>query len=916
MSVTGQRIGHYEIGELIGTGGMGEVYRARDSRLNRDVAIKVLLPGVADDSERLARFNREAQVLASLNHPNIAHIHGIEPGPDGPLLVLEFVDGPTLADRIAGGALALDEALSIARQIADALEAAHERGVIHRDLKPANVKVDDRGTVKVLDFGLAKAIDSQSSPGSLANSPTITSPMTQAGMILGTAAYMSPEQAKGRVVDKRSDVWAFGCVLFEMLTGKRAFEGEDVTDTIAAVMRGEPDWNALPTDTPAQIRLLLKRCLDKDRRTRIGDISVARFLMNETMPTPASVAIAPPRSRRAVAVAAAVGLAIGAIVTAAIWQARSPQPQQKAPVRFVYAPPSSQPLIIQGNDRDVAIAPDGSFIVYRSGAYNQTQPSLSVRGVNELEPRPLAGTTNGRAPFISPDGRWVGFQVGTELQKVSIAGGPATLIARTSGTPRGVTWGEDGYIIFSTPNGLQRVSAEGGEPTALITLDPNKPEQFVLPHLLPGGKWLVFTAFPGSDYLAAHIEALEIETGRRKLLLPAGHDAAYVESGHLIYGLTNPTADGENRFTASLRAVRFDPVRVEVSGEPISLIESVRVGTSPVLNYSVSRRGDLVYVPGGAGITPPVERTLTWVTRQGQETAIAAPPRTYAVARLSPDGTRVALDIRDQTIDIAIWDLGRRTLSPLSRHPAQDLSPVWTPDGKRVIWTSTRGGGNPNLFWQAADGTGDAERLTVNANNQFPTSITPDGGMVLLFGASGDSRNAADLFTISMKDSAHKAEVLISAAGMDYDPEVSPDGKWLAYHSNISGEFQVYVRPFPNVQDGRWQISTSGGSRAAWSRNGRELFYLDKEGLLTSVAIPAVPGETFSTGPPVKILNRKYYAGAYLLGLDLRAYDVSSDGRRFLMIKESESVPRPTAEVNLILVLNWIEELRARLPSR
>src|SRR6185436_12764130 len=303
MSVTGQRIGHYEIGELIGTGGMGEVYRARDSRLNRDVAIKVLLPGVADDSERLARFNREAQVLASLNHPNIAHIHGIEPGPDGPLLVLEFVDGPTLADRIAGGALALDEALSIARQIADALEAAHERGVIHRDLKPANVKVDDRGTVKVLDFGLAKAIDSQSSPGSLANSPTITSPMTQAGMILGTAAYMSPEQAKGRVVDKRSDVWAFGCVLFEMLTGKRAFEGEDVTDTIAAVMRGEPDWNALPTDTPAQIRLLLKRCLDKDRRTRIGDISVARFLMNETIPAPSSEALSAPRSRHMPAVA-------------------------------------------------------------------------------------------------------------------------------------------------------------------------------------------------------------------------------------------------------------------------------------------------------------------------------------------------------------------------------------------------------------------------------------------------------------------------------------------------------------------------------------------------------------------------------------------------------------------------------------
>ena len=309
------------------------------------------------------------------------------------------------------------------------------------------------------------------------------------------------------------------------------------------------------------------------------------------------------------------------------------------------------------------------------------------------------------------------------------------------------------------------------------------------------------------------------------------------------------------------------------------------------MNYSVSRRGDLVYVPGGGALAPPAARTLTWVNRQGQETAIAAPPRTYAVARLSPDGTRVALDVRDQTIDISIWDLSRQTLSPLNRHAAQDLSPIWTADGKRVIWTSTRGGGNPNLYWQAADGTGDAERLTISANNQFPTSTTPDGSIVVVFGASGNNKNGMDLFTIALKDPAHKAEPLIAAEGMDFGGEVSPDGKWLAYHSNISGEFQVYVRPFPNVQDGRQQISTTGGSRAAWSRNGRELFYLDREGLLTSVAIPAAPGATFAAGPPVKILNRKYYAGASLLGLDLRGYDVSPDGQRFLMIKEPESPP-------------------------
>ena len=921
-SLTGRRVGNFSVGPLVGAGGMGEVYRARDTKLNRDVALKVLLPAVAGDAERLARFSREAQVLASLNHPNIGHIHGLEEGESGPLLVLEFVEGPTLADRIALGPIAIDEAITIAKQIADALEAAHERGIIHRDLKPANVKVDDDGSVKVLDFGLAKAIDSVAgagSPGPQANSPTITTPaMTQAGLILGTAAYMSPEQAKGRVVDKRSDVWAFGCVLFEMLTGRRAFEGEDVTDTIAAIVRGEPNWKALPADTPPQIRLLLERCLEKDRRARISDIGVARFLLSETIAQPergvSSARVA--TTRRGLAVAVMIGLAMGGVLAAAWSRASAPEQPRPGPVRFVFAPPPSQPLIIQGNDKDVAIARDGSFIVYRSGTVGQTQPSLSMRGVNELEPRVLPGTTDGRSPFISPDGRWVGFHSGSELRKVAVTGGPTTLIARFSGVPRGASWGDDDYIVFGTPNGLQRVHADGGEPVALTTLDTNNPEQHVLPHLLPGGKWLVFTTFPGTDYLVARLEALEVQTGQRKLLVPAGQDAAYVESGHLVYGLANRAGDAETRFQTSLRAVRFDAKRVEVIGESITLVDTVRVGTSAAVNYSVSRRGDLIYVLGGGAFTPPVARTLTWVNRQGRETAIAAMPRTYAVARLSPDGTRVALDVRDQTMDISVWDLDRQTLSPLSRHPAQDLGPIWTADGKRVIWTTTRGGGNPNLYWQAADGTGDAERLTVNANNQFPTSTTPDGSTVLLFGASANSKNAMDVFTLALKDPAHKAEPLIAGEGMDFGAEVSPDGKWLAYHSNISGEFQVYVRPFPNVQDGRWQISTAGGSRAAWSRNGRELFYLDHEGLLTAVAIPAGLGATFAAGRPVRILSKKYYAGASLLGLDLRAYDVSPDGQRFLMIKEPESAAPVTQSANMVLVLSWVEELRARLPAR
>jgi serine/threonine-protein kinase len=916
----GEKFGPYVIAGKLGVGGMGEVYRARDTQLHRDVAIKVLLPAVADDPERLARFRREAQTLASLNHPGIAQIYGIEDSGSGPFLVMELVDGPTLADRIAAGPLPPDEALAISRQIADALEAAHERGVIHRDLKPANIKVRDDGTVKILDFGLAKALDpggGNREPGTDAHSPTITSPaMTQAGLILGTAAYMSPEQAKGRVVDKRTDVWAFGCVLFEMLTGRRAFAGEDVTDTIAAIVRGEPEWSALPADTPPQVRLLLRRCLEKDRKARIPDIGVARFLLNETIAaSPAPALASQPRSPRAPVVAAVMGLAIGAVATALMWQPWRPQSRRDAPVRFVFAPPLSQPLIMQGNDRDLAIAPDGSFIVYRSGSSAQTQPSLSVRGVNELEPRPLPGTTNGRFPFISPDGRWVGFHAGAEIRKVAVAGGPTRLVTQVSGLPRGASWSDDGYIVFGTPNGLQRVHADGGEPVALTTVDPKKPEQHVLPHVLPGGKWLVFTTYPGTDYLSASLEVLEIATGQRRPLLPAGQDAAYVDSGHLVYGMARPR-EADSRFQASLRAVRFDPVRAEIVGDPVTLIEPVRTGTSPMVNYSVSRRGDLAYVPGTGTFAPPAERTLTWVNRQGHETPIGAPPRSYAVVRLSPDATRLALDVRDQTMDIAIWDLRRQTLSPLSRHPAQDLSPLWTADGTRVIWTSTRGGGNPNLYWQAADGIGDAERLTVNVNNQFPTSTTPDGGTLLVFGASGNNKNGMDLFTIALSDQAHKAEPLITAEGMDYGAEVSPDGRWLAYHSNISGEFQVYVRPFPNVQDGRLQISTAGGTRAAWSKNGRELFYLDAEGLLTSVAISAAPGAMLSAGPPVKILNRKYYAGATLLGLDLRGYDISADGQRFLMIKEPESPPPVTETANVVLVLNWAEELKERLPPR
>jgi Tol biopolymer transport system component len=917
-SLSGRRLGKFEVGARVGLGGMGEVYRARDTRLNRDVAIKILLPEVAADAERLARFSREAQVLASLNHPQIAQIHGIEDGDSGPLLVMEFVEGPTLADRIGAGPIAVEEAIRIARQIADALEAAHERGIIHRDLKPANIKVNDDGAVKVLDFGLAKAMDPIAAGGGSASfSPTITSPaMTQAGIILGTAAYMSPEQAKGRVVDKRSDIWAFGCVLYEMLTGVRAFNGEDVTDTIAAVVRADPDWSKLPADTPPHIRLLVQRCLDKDRRTRISDVGVARFLMNESLPLPGgTVTPAPKRASRVAVFAAAAGLIAGAVIAGAAWSLRAPSPPPVVPVRFTITPPAAQPLLLQGNDHDLAIAPDGSFIVYRSGNIIERNAHLMVRAMNELEPRVLPGTANARFPFISPDGRYVGFTAGPELRKIAIAGGAAETIARTVGAPRGASWGEDGSIIFSALEGLRRVSASGGEPAVLTAFTQAKPEQHVLPHVLPGGKWVLFTAYPGTDYLSARVEALELATGQRKVVLPSGQDATYLPSGYLVYGLTNASADADRRFSASLRAVRFDPVRVEVVGDSVTIVESLNVGASPMLNYTLSPQGHLAFVPAGVGTRPIQERTLVWVDRAGRESAIPAPPRAYAMARLSPDGTRVLVDVRDQGNDVWIWDLRRQLLSPLNRHSAQDLSPIWMPGGKHVIWTSTRGGGNPNLFIQAADGTGSPERLTNSNMNQFPTSVTADGGTVVIFGAGGTT--LIDVFTIDLKAADRQPVPLIQTQGLDLGGELSPDGKWLVYQSTESGEAQVYVRPFPNVQQGRWQISTAGGTRAMWTRNGREILYLDDAGLLTSVAVSIRADGSFDAGVPRKLLNSSYVLGVSALGLDLRGYDATPDGERFLMIKNpvaDSATPPPLA--NMVVVLDWGEEIKQRLPAR
>jgi len=905
MLSPGTRLGPYEILSALGAGGMGEVYRARDTKLNRDVAIKVLLPSVANDPDRLARFSREAQVLASLNHPNIAAIYGIEESSGVTALVIELVGGEDLSQRIARGPISIDDALPIARQIAEALEAAHEHGIIHRDLKPANVKVRPDGTVKVLDFGLAKALDQGSGirdqgSGGAANSPTITTPaMTQMGMILGTAAYMAPEQAKGRVVDRRADIWAFGAVLFEMLTGTRAFPGEDLTDTLAAVVRAEPNWTLLPAGLPAAVVVYLRRCLNKDPRQRaqaIGDVRLALEGAFETAAPQTTAAPSPAPRRRTIVIATATLLVGAAVATLATWALTRPAPVTLQPVRFALAPTAAQALAIQGFDRDLVLSADGTYLVYVAGPDQQ----LMVRAIDALEAVPLQGITEARSPFLSPDGRWVGFFKNTELRKVAIAGGPPVTLCSIVGGPRGASWGPDDTIIFATngtATGLLRVAAAGGTPTVLTTPDAAHGEgDHLFPSILPNGRAVLFTIPSSSGIETAHVAVRDLTTGDTTTLIRGGSQAEYIAPGYLVYAVAG-----------TLRAVRFDPETLAVLSDPVPVVEAVTTLGSGAAEFSVSRTGALVYVPGGA--TTEAARSLVWVTRQGHEEPLAAgPARGYVLPRLAPDGTRVALDIRDQQQDLWIWDLARQTLTRLTDAPAFDQYPVWTPDSRRIIFLSGRAG-VANLYGQAANNTGTVERLTTSPNAQFPQSISPDGTRLVV--REVVPTTGLDLRVLRLDPAtppgtpSRQTEPLRQTPFTEDNGELSPDGRWLAYQSNESGRFEISVRPFPNADAGHWTISTSGGTRPLWARSGTELFYLDGAGAMTRVPVQTAP--TFSAGTPARLFDTRYFTAA--VG---RTYDVSPDGQRFLMIKTAGTDQAPS----MVVVLNWLEELKAKLPAK
>jgi serine/threonine-protein kinase len=908
----GARLGSYEIGGALGAGGMGEVYRAKDVRLGREVAIKILSAAILSEPDRIARFEREAQTLAALNHPNIAHLYGFEDGPPA-FLAMELVEGPTLAERIALGSstgapgLPVADVLSIGRQVAEALEAAHERGIIHRDLKPANIKVTDDGTVKVLDFGLAKALgpDGSGASGEVANSPTLTARATQLGVILGTAAYMAPEQAKGKVVDRRADIWAFGVVMHEMLTGDRPFKGEDISDTLAAVLRQDIVWTALPATTPPRLRRLLERCLDRDVKTRLRDIGEARIelarLQSGTTdamdasaaavtPAPAHGLVPPNRSTRPWILGALGGVVAATLAT---WLIMRPTPAPAAqPMRFAFVPSATTPLNLSTiPDRIIAASPIGTHL-----AYVTAEGGLVVRAMDRLNADAIPGIALARGPFFSWDGQWIGFNPPNELRKVSVTGGPSVLVCPvTTGVVRGASWGPDDVIVFGTsePNsGLMAVSAGGGEPKALTT--PVAPADHWHPFVLPNGK-ILFTITAG-QVENSQVAVLDPKTGAIKVLIRGGSQPEYIEPaggpGYLVYGAAG-----------SLRAVRFDLQSLEVKGDAIPVVDQVATTTLAAVDYAVSRTGTLVYLPGDF-TNAVAQRTLAWMDRRGNESAIKAPVRAYYAVRIAPDGTRAVLDIRDQQNDVWIWNFARETLSPLTFDANIDGFPIWTPDSQRIIFGSQRTGPY-NLYVQAADGTGTAMRLTTSAQQHVPAWVSADGASMAMVQRTGVN----DDIGMWTKDKPEFVAT-ISSPTSEKNAEVSPDGQWIAYESFESTPPQIYVRPFPDVNGGKWQISRDGGVRPVWNPKGRELFFLSgATGATVSLYAVAIPTTPKEAGNPVKLFDVTNLAGQQ----NGRFYDVSRDGQKFMVIKS----PAPKeqtggAQQTLVVVANWFEELKGK----
>ena len=888
----GTRLGAYEVTGSLGAGGMGEVYRARDTKLHRDVAIKVLPAHFASDRGRLARFEREAQSLAALNHPHIAQIYGVTDDP--PALVMEFADGEDLTKRIARGPIPLTETLALATQIAAALEYAHDHGIIHRDLKPANIKLTGGDTIKVLDFGLAKAMTADGVSGvaqdvspAIENSPTFTSPaMTQMGVLLGTAAYMAPEQARGQAVDRRADIWAFGVILFEMLSGKQAFAGDTISDVIASVLKNDLDWSTLPKNLPTVVTTLLKRCLTPDRKTRLRDIGEARIAIDEYLAHPTDraqpVPAATHRWQTVALVVTSVAL-VGALVALA-WRGGG---SEIASLRTVIAPPIGISVNVT-SQMALTIAPDGWTVAF-VGLENGDRV-LYIRGRGDFDPHKLAGTEGGGNPVFSPSGRSLAFHTPSQLKVMPVDGAPVAV--GPVNDARGIAWIDETRLVYAPEaiGGLLEADMNGGAPRELTKLDDQGVERtHRWPHVLPGGRWVLFTVgtvVSPDSYEDSRIDAVDRTTGERRTVYQGASSVRYSSTGHLIL-----TRGG------SLFALRFDPVTLKTSGTPISVLQGVGGdSTTGVSHAALSDAGTLAFAPSDrlGGL-----RQFVWVDLKGQRQSVALPPAVYSDVRISPDGTRAALlDGSTGTADVWVYGFARGTYTRLT-FTRKNATPIWTPDSREIYFSAMEAGNTSGIYKTSADG-GRAAVLIASPDaprRLYLKNVSRDGTWALVdYIAYGGAR--ANVGRLPLKKGA-QIEPLVDSLADEYGGALSPDERYVAYQSDEGNRADVYVRPMSGA-GGRWQVSNAGGEEPMWSRDGKSLYYR-YEGRFMRVSVE--PGPTFQSGLPEMLFD-----GIFNLRSDTGvSYDPHPEGGRFLMIRAADLA----SGGSIRLITNWAEQLRA-----
>jgi len=893
----GTTLGHYSITAKLGEGGMGEVWRATDTKLRREVAIKVLPAAFTEDKERLARFEREAQLLAQLHHPHIASIFGIEEGGGTRALVMELVEGPTLAERLEAGPLPLDESLSFARQIAEALEEAHDKGIVHRDLKPQNVKASREGRIKVLDFGLAKAMDpteaASGSASQLAASPTLTLGATVQGVILGTAAYMAPEQAKGWGVDKRADIWAFGVVLYEMLTGARLFAGDSVPDTLAGVLRAEIDLGELPPGTPPAIRRLLRRCLERKPKDRLHSIADARIVIDEVLrgesdEAPADLPVAAPVARRPAWVAPAALLAVAAVAAAASWVLRKPAPGGVPDLELSLAIPEGYTFALD-NYPEITLSADGRrqvIVVFDE----EGQSHLMLRDLAIAEPRILPDTDGAVGPALAPNGEAVAFIRDTSLRRVSLAGGPSIQLAELSADYRGACWSRDGFIYFSaaTSTAISRVPENGGAVEPVTELDAGRAERtHRWPAAAPDGSFVLFTSDTTETtelYDDARIEAVRPSTRERVVVLEGASRAAFLPPEHLVFGRGG-----------TLFAVRFDPKKLAVLGNPLPLVQQVSTEVaSGAVRFAIAESGAAAWVEGKLASQ---QRALEWIERDGSVTPFEAPEERYSQLRLSPDGRRLLLaTVENSSTDLWVQDLesGRRSRLTFGGSPTDA---VWSPDGSEVVYAQSAAESGLDLYRKPADGSGEAVLLLSHPGDDYPSSFSPDGRSLLLESHPPDKTNT-DVFQLDLESG--EAKPVLADSAEELLAEISPDGRWVAYSSDENGGTpSVLVRRFPGMT-GKWQVSIEGGTEPHWAPEGDAIYYRyggtlyragvdTRNGFTVDAPVPLATGftrgslnNTFTVARGGRVLRARNLEPERRAGSVILALDLASRARRAL----------------------------------